>query len=178
MFSFTPCHRNTGSVSALCSDLHTTTGVLAPPVVATRTPAFMCLCVCCWCKYDYGFRGQAWAPRRLGAGDAAARMPLRSPLHINMSGQWCWAVLSVSEKRGSLEEVAAAGQTASGCRAGQIHSEMWRKIKMDESSGRRVRSIECCCLQGEHSLIEMDQFSSPLWGYCAWFCNLPKTKTN
>lgn len=92
-------------------------------------------------------------PGRLRAPDAAAPMPLRSALpHINMSGQWCWAVLSVSEKRGSLEEeVVAAGQTASGCRAGQIHSKMWRKIKIDKSSGRRVRSMECCFLQGEAS---------------------------
>lgn len=73
-------------------------------------------------------------------GDSVLEMPLRptSPLRIDMPGQWCWAVLNMSQKRDSLEEAAAAvaGQTASGCRAGQIHSKMWRKIKMDGSSGR------------------------------------------
>lgn len=53
---------------------------------------------------------------------------------------------------------------------------MWRKMKMDESSGGWVRSLECCCLRGEHTLIEMDQFSRPLWGHYASFCNPPKTK--
>lgn len=69
-------------------------------------------------------------------GESVLEMPLSSP-------QWSIMLGSIEPVR--KEEVAAAtavsaaavaGQTASGCRAGQIHSKMWRKIKMDESSGR------------------------------------------